>query len=183
MPQPGARRPGTVTAAVWITWVSCLLTVLLLGLLVMVLLLDRSALVTELQKNPSIADAGYSTDQLIGSLWVVAAIGIFWSVAAIALGVLAFQGLRAGQVGLVVSAGMAGLFGIATVVVPLLAVATVVLLLVGPSNRWFADRRTSGQYPGGPYPGNPPPGGTPSGGAGPPGGSGSSGDSGRPPVW
>ncbi len=155
LPQPAGRRPGTVTAAVWLTWVSCLLTLLVLGLLVLFLLVDRDTLVSELERNPSIANAGYSTDQLVGSLWVVAAIGIFWALAAIALGALALHGSRAGQVGLLVSAGMAGLVGIATIVVPLLAVTTVVLLLVGPSNRWFAGRS----------------------------GSGASDDSGRPPVW
>jgi hypothetical protein len=184
MPQQGARRPASVTAAVWLTWASCLVTLLLLSLLVLVLLVDRTALVTELQKNPSIADAGYSTDRLVSSLWVVAAIGIFWSLAAIALGVLAFQGFRAGQVGLLVSAGMAALLGIATIVVPVLAVTTVVLLLVGPSNAWFASRRTAGpSRPSGPSgPSGPSAGGTPAGSAGP-GGSGSPGDSGRPPVW
>lgn len=174
-PRAGARRPGSVTAAAWITWISCAVTTLLLVLLVVLLLVERVQLVTELRRNPNIADAGYTTDQLVAALWVVAAIGIFWALAAGALAVLAFQGYRAGQVGLVVSAAMAGIIGIATLVVPVLALATVVLLLLGPSNRWFATRRTPGPPPNGPPPNGPP--GWPPGNAGPPD------DSGRPPVW
>jgi hypothetical protein len=188
-PPTGVRRPGSVTTAVWITWVCCAVTTLLMVLLVVLLLAERDQLLTELRRNPSIADTGYSSDQLVASLWVVAAVGIFWSLAASALAALAFQGFRSGQVGVLVSAVMAGLIGIATLVVPVLALATVVLLLLSPSNRWFATRRTGGSPGGSPPGGFGGPGGSggfgsPSGFAGPGGSSGSgSDDSGRPPVW
>jgi hypothetical protein len=184
--QQSRRRPGSVTAAVWITWVSCALTVLLLALVVLVLLVQRDQLVTELRKNPTVASAGYTADQLVASLWVVAAVGIFWSLAAMALGVLAFQGMRAGQVGLLLSAVMAGVFGIATVVVPVVAATTVVLLLVGSSNQWFAPAGEGGppqQPPGGQPPAGQPPAGQPPGGQ-PPGGQPPAGQPpGNPPVW
>jgi hypothetical protein len=165
------RRPSSVTAAVCIAWVFCALTVLLLALLVLFLLADQAQLLSELQKNPRIRAAGYTNAQLVSSLWVVSAVGIFWSLAAIALGVLAVRGVRAGQVGLVVSSAVAGVLGLATVVVPVVAFTTMALLLVGSSNRWYAAqaaRGRDGSPPGPPeQPGPPDP----------------PDASGRPPVW
>jgi hypothetical protein len=172
------RRPPSVTAAVCIAWVSCALTVLLLALLVLFLLADQAQLVSELQKNPRIEAAGYTNAQLVGSLWVVAAVGIFWAVAAIALGVLAFRGVRAGQVGLAVSSAAAGVLAIATVVVPVVAFTTMALLVVGSSNRWYAAQAASRQGAPPPPPDAPPP-----GSSGPPDPPQPPDGSGRPPVW
>lgn len=153
---PPAPRPAQVTAAVWLTWVSSALVLLLMATLVVYLLTARSVVLTPLQRNPRIASLGYSADELTGALWVLVVLVAFWAVAAAAFAVLAYCRLRAGQVGVVVCAVLAGVVGITTVVAPVLALVTVVLLVRRDANRWF-DRR-SGSYGGPPQqPPQPPP--------------------------
>ena len=168
-------RPGAVTAAAVLTWVFAGLTTMVFSLLVLSLLVQQDAIVEGLQRDRSIADLGLTRTQLVGSMWVLAAVGIFWSLSAITLAVLAFRRVNAARVLLAVSAAVSGLVGILAVPVgwvhALAAFATVVLLLVGPSHRWFLRRPPTGAY-GGPFPGQhggqhggqygaPPPGWTP----------------------
>jgi hypothetical protein len=88
---------------------------------------------------------------------VLAAVGIFWSRSAITLAVLAFRRVNAARVLLAVSAAVSGVLGILAVPVGWLhavaAFATVVLLLVGPSHRWFVRRPPPVGPFGGPFPG------------------------------
>ncbi|MEP7089001.1 MAG: hypothetical protein ABI776_02745 [Nocardioidaceae bacterium] len=144
-----SRRPVAVTVAVLLTWVSCALAVLLGALLVVVLLTQRTELLDAVAKDPDIAAAGYTSEQILGGLWVFAAMAMFWALSAAALAVLALRRVRAGQLGLVVSAGLAAVVGLLTIIVPVAAIATVVLLLRGSSNRWFmeAGRQPSNQPP------------------------------------
>ncbi len=151
---PPQIRPAAVTAAVWLTWVSSALVLLLMATLVVYLLTDRSVLLAPLQRNPRIASLGYTSDELTGALWVLTVLVTFWAVAAAAFAVLAYCRLRTGQVGVVACAVLAGIVGITTVVAPVLAVVTVVLLVRRDANRWF-DRRSGaaggpGQQPPGP---------------------------------
>ena len=80
--------------------------------------------------------------------------GIFWSVSAMALAVLAFRRVQLGRIGLVVSALFAAV--LATVAVPFgwlhaaAAIATVVLLLLGSTGRWYAAGSSQHRGPGGP---------------------------------
>jgi hypothetical protein len=161
----GDRRPAAVTAAVWITWVFAGVTTLLLAVVALALLVGEGELLTALQRNPEIAGKGYASGDLAAALWLIVAFGIFWSLAAMALAVLAFHRVRAGQLGLLVSAVLAGVLGVATFVVPVAAVVTVVLLLRAESSRWFAGRGSTG--PPSPAPDAPP----------------SGRQSGKPPVW
>jgi hypothetical protein len=146
-PQPGhptdlrSRRPVTVTVAAWLTWAFSAITALFLLLLVVVLLADQERLVQALQDNPQIAAYGYSNRDLLGGMWVITAVGLFWCLAATALAVLAFRRVNLGRIGLVVSAVLAGILGVATLVGLLHAMAafaTVALLFSGGSNRWYA---------------------------------------------
>jgi hypothetical protein len=164
----GDRRPPAVTTAAAITCVFAGVTTLLLAVLALALLVQQGELLSALQKNPEIAGKGYASGDLAAALWLIVAFGIFWSLAAIALAVLAFHRVRAGQLGLLVSAVLAGVLGVATFVVPVAAVVTVVLLLRGETNRWFAGHGTTdavspGRAPSSDRPPAPP--------------------SGKPPVW
>jgi hypothetical protein len=161
-------RPAAVTAAAWLTWVFSGLTVLVLMLLVLTLLTQQEQLVSELQKNPDVAAQGYTSDEILRALWVLSAVGIFWSLAAMALAGLAFHRARAGRVGLVVSAAAAGVLGVVSIVgIPqgIAALATVGLLLRGSANRWYAGARPPGAPPQDRPPQQPPR------------------DPGKPPVW
>ena len=149
-----SRRPTAVTAAALLTWVFAGIGALFFVLLVLTLLIDRNQIVTAIEQNPRLAGAGLSTRQIIGTLWVMAAMGIFWSVSAMALAVLAFRRVQLGRIGLVVSALFAAV--LATVAVPFgwlhaaAAIATVVLLLLGSTGRWYAAGSSQHRGPGGP---------------------------------
>ena len=149
-----SRRPTAVTAAALLTWVFAGIGALFFALLVLTLLIDRNQIVTAIEQNPRLAGAGLSTRQIIGTLWVMAAMGIFWSVSAMALAVLAFRRVQLGRIGLVVSALFAAV--LATVAVPFgwlhaaAAIATVVLLLLGSTGRWYAAGSSQHRGPGGP---------------------------------
>ena len=133
-------RPPAVTIAVILTWVFSALTALLLLGVAVVLVAAPDTLVDAFQRDPRIAARSFPRDQVLAGVWLVVAGGLFWCLAAIALGVLAFRGVRAGQVGVIVSAAFSALFGY-TLVLPLLAgAATVVLLLRPESRRFFAGR-------------------------------------------
>jgi hypothetical protein len=91
---------------------------------------------------------------------VFSAVAIFWCLAAIALAALAFRRVNAGRVGLVVSAAVAGLVGVLTLVGLVHAVAAftvLVLLYVGGANQWYADDPPPRPQPPAPTPGDKPP--------------------------
>ncbi len=175
-PPAGSRRPVQVTSAAWLTWVACSLAALMFLLLAVTLTANAGSLVDELQRNPRVSAAGLSEQDIIGALWVGAAVGLFWSLAAIALAVLAFRRVASARIALIVSAGLSVPVGLVAVPVGWLnaaaAVATMVLLLRGDVHRWYAGRDRAPHHPTGrpTHPpaqhGPPPP---------PPGGS--------PPVW
>lgn len=180
-PHPiGRRRPPPVTAAVWLTWASSAGVLLFVATLVLYLLVDRAPLISVLQRSPRVADLGYTADQLTGALWVIAVLVTVWALAAAAFAALAFIGLRAGQIGVLVCAVLGGVVAAGTFVAPVVALVTVVLLVRRDANRFF-DRRSGS--PGGPPwqppdPPDPPPPPPPSSAAPteqpPPG---------KPPVW
>ncbi len=173
-PQP--LRPAPVTAAVWLTWISSAVVLLFVATLVLYLLVDRAPLISVLQRNPNVADLGYSADQLTGAMWVLAVLLTVWAGAAAAFAALAFAGLRAGQIGVLVCAVLAGVVGVGTVVAPVVAVVTVWLLVRRDANRWFDRSRGSSAGPPWQPPGPPD---LPSGPPAPPSGT----SSGKPPVW
>ena len=161
-PRPG--RPVSVTVAAWLTWGFSALTLMFFGLVVITLVAQQSALVEELKSNPEVTARGYSTQQLLGFLWAMSAVGIVWSLAAIALAVLAFRRVNIGRIGLVVSAAVSGILGLLTLVGIVHAVAaftTIGLLFAGGANRWYAEggsQRSGGSDdPFGPSSSPPPP--------------------------
>ncbi|MDX6301250.1 MAG: hypothetical protein QOF53_2464 [Nocardioidaceae bacterium] len=163
-----ARRPAAVTAAAWLTWVFGGITAVVFGLLVLSLLVERGRLLEQLQRNPGLADQGLTSQQWLAILWVAGAVGIFWSLAAMALAVLAYNRVRAGQVGLVVSAALSAVLCTVSLVgllSGLAGFATVVLLLGRGANRWFTrEAPPEPRYDARPERQQPPP-------------------SGKPPVW
>ena len=112
-----------------------------------------------LESDPATADQQVPMADLLAALWVVSAISIVWSLAAITLAVLAFRRQRWARIVLTVSAVVTALAGLGGAVagqspVPLVltvaGTATAVLLFTGAANRWYAAR---GPVPGGPGPG------------------------------
>ena len=175
------RRPLTVSIAAWLTWVFSAITLLFLLLLVVTLMADQDRLLEALQDNPQVAANGYSGQELLGFMWVIAAVGVFWCLSAIALAVLAYRRVNVARIALVVSAVFAGVLGVATLVGlfhAIAAFASVVLLFAGGANQWFAGEEPPGRWPGPPPTEAPSPGPTP----GPAPGQGP-GPKDKPPVW
>jgi hypothetical protein len=141
-----SRRPVTVTVACWLTWGFTAVTALFLLLVVLVLVADPDQLLEALQANPQVAANGYTSRELLGSLWVIAALGLFWCLSAVVLAVLAYRRVNLGRIGLIVSAVPAGLLLVVSLVGLVHAVAafaTVALLLSGSANRWYAAHEPS----------------------------------------
>jgi hypothetical protein len=111
---------------------------------VLVMLAARSEFLEALQRDPTIAARGWSSREILGGLWVISAVAIVWSLAAMALAVLAFRRVNAGRIGLVVSAALSGAVGVCLLVVgwphAVAAFTTVGLLLSGRASRWYAHR-------------------------------------------
>jgi hypothetical protein len=138
----GRARPTPVTVAAWLTWVFSGLVAVFFMLGVLTILADHEALVGAMQRNARVAEQGLSARELLGFLWITCAVGIFWSLAAMSLAVLAYRRLEVGRLVLTVSAAVAGLVGLAAVPVgwvPAAAAITCVVLLNRRSVRaWFA---------------------------------------------
>src|SRR5687768_8843221 len=58
----GDRRPGTVTAAAWITMVFSAITALLFGLTGLALVVARDQVIAEMEKVPEFQDANIDAD-------------------------------------------------------------------------------------------------------------------------
>jgi hypothetical protein len=145
---PVSRRPPTVTVAAWLTWVFSALTVFGSALVVLVILAARTELLAALQRDPTIAGLNLTSRQILGVLWVFSAVAIFWSLAAIALAVLAYRRVNAGRIGLVVSAAVSGALCVSLIGVgwphAVAAFTTLGLLVGGSANRWYARRDAPG---------------------------------------
>jgi hypothetical protein len=150
-------RPTPVTVAAWLTWVFSGLVAVFFMLGVLTILADHQALVGAMQRNARVAEQGFSARELLGFLWITCAVGIFWSLAAMSLAVLAYRRLEIGRILLTISAAAAGLVGLAAVPVGWLpaaaAITCVVLLNRSAVRAWFAGqdvRPRPAQGPGGP---------------------------------
>lgn len=158
-PGQDLRRPLTVTVAAWLTWVFAGLAVLFFTLLLVTVLADRTRMLDVLRGNSRVAESGLSIQQILGTLWVMGAVGLFWSLSAVVLAVLAFRRVNAARLVLAVSAGLCAV--LALLAVPFgwpnaaAAVATVVLLFRRDSNRWYA-RAPGPDLPRAPDPPDPP---------------------------
>lgn len=160
----GDARPGTVTAAGWITIVLGVLGTLGYLALAAAFFLGKDFMVETFQEDPQfdeIASAGFTVDAfvtLLGFLMLGVAI---WSAANVVLGILVLKRSNVARILLIVSCALTALLSLFAVIgggigvislVP--AVAVIVLLFVGGAKEWFARQGQAsygGAYPGAPY--------------------------------
>lgn len=146
---PPPRRPGAVTAAAVITWVTTGLVSLLLAISAIAMLASPDLMMDEaLKANPSLADSDLTVDALQVTVVVVAAIGIAWSIAASAFAaVLVLRRREWARLSLLISTGAAGMLCLSATVlaasvpmlVPLVACAVTFWLLLRRDVRaWMA---------------------------------------------
>jgi hypothetical protein len=143
------ERPGTVTAAAWITWIFSGLTALLYGFLVLAMLVAKDEVLDEI--NRALAEQGgagdFDAEDAFGVVVVVLIVFAAWCVIACILAVMAMRRSNVGRILLVVSAVVAGgisLIGIQSVISGLWLVAcvgVVILLFTGGAGDWYAGRR------------------------------------------
>ncbi len=143
-PQPsGERRPGTVTAAAWITMVLSAIVAALFGFTALALLVARDQVIAEMEKVPEFRDANIDADAAVGVLVAVMLGLVVWALIAIVLGILVLRRSNVARILLVISASVTALVSLLAVgsgvsAVPLIgAVATVVLLFTGGAGPWF----------------------------------------------
>jgi hypothetical protein len=155
-PGDGDKRPASVTTAAWITWALSVLTLLGLVIIAVVVVAARGQFLDLLRQDPTFQQMNVPAEQVIAALWVMGAIAVFWSVAAMVLAWFAYRRANWARITLVVSAVISGLLSLAAFPVGLLntvgSLAVVVLLFVGGANEWYARRAAAGQGFPGPFP-------------------------------
>ena len=153
----GDRRPGTVTAAAWMTIVFSAISALIFGITGMALLVARDQVITEMERVPEFQDANIDADAAVGVLAAVMVGLVVWSLIAIVLAVLVLRRSSVARILLVISCAAVAVLSLLSVasgatIVPLVAaIATVVLLFTGGAPDWFKRvPAPAGGYPGGP---------------------------------
>ncbi len=147
----GDRRPGTVTAAAWITIVFSAITAVLFGITGLALLVARDQVIAEMENVPEFRDANIDADAAVGVLVAIMAGLVIWAIIAIVLAVLVLRRSNVSRILLVISCAVTAVFSLLSItsvvsIVPLLAaVAVIVLLFTGGAGDWF--KRLSGGYP------------------------------------
>lgn len=165
VPAPGAR-PGRLTTAAVITWISAgLMLFLFVLLLIGGLAVPQGELDKALRDELDGQELPFSMDALRQGLIITGLIGTAWCAAACVFAGMMLQRQNAARILLAVSAGATILLSIVaiTAIVPLLfagaAVAVLVLLFNSEVNAWFRGEAPAGPMPpyGQPYPPQQPP--------------------------
>ncbi|MCK9822037.1 hypothetical protein NOCD_00885 [Nocardioides cavernae] len=155
----GDKRPGTVTAAAWITIVFSAITAVLFALGGLGLLVARDDVIAEMERVPEFQDANIDAESAVGVLVVVLLGVVIWCLVAAILAVFVLRRSNVARILLVISAAVAAVFALIGItsgisLVPLVAcLATIVMLFVGGAGDWFKRVPDLGGYPG--YPGDP----------------------------
>lgn len=153
-------RPGTVTAAGWITVVLGVLGVIGWLLFALVLVLARDVIVREMEMDAAFQDLGFSGDSVMGFLVAGLLLFVVWSAINVLLGVFVLRRSNVARILLVISCAGTALLSLALIasgasaVSLIVAIAVIVLLFVGGAGDWFAPR-TPSAYGGPPHGGAP----------------------------
>ena len=142
-------RPGTVTAAAWITLVMAGLTGGLFGFITVGMLVAKDDVVTEMDK--AFAEQGvtgdFSAEDAYGFFVFALVVLTLWCIIACVLAVFAMRGSNVSRILLVISSVVAALLSLVAIgsvisAVWLLAcIAVIVLLFTGGAGEWYQRRR------------------------------------------
>lgn len=147
-PQAGpGRRPDALVWACVLTWAFSALALVVIVASVVLLASDADLVLDELRRQNPDLDLS-DTERLVATTYVTASLAGVWSLAAIALAVLAHRGVGWSRVALLVSAAaaavaclVAAISSVVTVVPGIVCVITVGLLNRPDVKAWFAARR------------------------------------------
>jgi len=130
-----AKRPAALIAACVIVWVSCVLVSGFMLLMSLVMAVARDEFFDEIERQqPGFDMKGMSQAELATGTFVLTAVVVLWSIAAIVLAVLAVRGLPRARVALAVSTGATSLVLLGAT---LLSPALVVLLAASLVTLWL----------------------------------------------
>lgn len=173
----GDSRPGTVTAAGWITIVMSGLSAALFGIIGLLFLVARDQIVAEMEKVPEFQDANIEPDSVVGVMVAFMLMVVIWALISLVLGVFVLRRSNVARILLTISSAVVALGSLLSIASGLSAVwliaaiAVIVLLFVGGAGDWFkgtpghpgsgAGAHQGGygygdQQPGSPYGGTPP---------------------------
>lgn len=142
-PANADKRPGTVTAAAWITIVLSSLTAALFAFSGLALLVARDQVIAEMERVPEFSEAGIDADAAVGVLVAFMVGLVIWCVIAIVLAVFVLRRSNVARILLVISSAVTALGALISVAsgLPILhligAAATIVLLFTGGAGDWF----------------------------------------------
>ena len=142
-------RPGTVTAAAWITLIMSGLTGALFGFITLGMLVAKDDVVTEMDK--AFAEQGvtgdFSAEDAYGFFLFALVVLTLWCIIACVLAVFAMRGSNVSRILLVISSVVAGLLSLVaigsviTAVWLLACIAVVILFFTGGAGEWYQRRR------------------------------------------
>ncbi len=166
----GDSRPGTVTAAGWITIVLSGLSAALFGIVGLLFLVARDSIVAELERVPEFEQADLDPDSVVGVMVAFMLVLVIWAVISLVLGIFVLRRSNVARILLVMSAAVVAVGSLLSItsglsVVWLIgAIAVIAMLFVGGAGDWFGRRSGPGaggyqgygsgygeQQPGSPY--------------------------------
>ena len=148
----GDSRPGTVTAAGWITIVLSGLSAALFAIGALLFLVARDSIVDEMERVPEFEQANIDPDSVVGVMVAFMLILLIWAVISMVLGIFVLRRSNVARILLVISSVVTALgslllitSGISAVWL-IAAIAVIVMLFIGGAGDWF--KRTQ-SHPGG----------------------------------
>lgn len=137
------RRPGTVTAAAWITIVLSAIVAAVFGFATLALIVARDQVITEMERVPEFQDANIDADAAVGVLVAVMLGFLVWSLIAVVLAVFVLKRSNVARILLVISCSVTALLSLLSItsvisaVWLIAAVAVIVMLFAGGASAWF----------------------------------------------
>ena len=149
----GDSRPGTVTAAGWITIVLSGLSAALFGIVALLFLVARDSIVDEMERVPEFEQANLDPDSVVGVMVAFMLVLVIWAVISLVLGIFVLRRSNVARILLVISSAVVAIGSLLSITSGLSAVwligavAVIVMLFLGGAGDWFG--RTSGPGAGG----------------------------------
>lgn len=152
-PTGGGARPGTVTAAGWITIVLSGLSAALFAIVALLFLVARDSIVAELERVEGFEQADLDPDSVVGVMVAFMLVLVIWAVISMVLGIFVLRRSNVARILLVISAAVVAVGSLLSITSGLSAVwligaiAVITMLFVGGAGDWF---NGTPSHPGGP---------------------------------
>ncbi len=146
------KRPGTVTAAAVITWISAGGVLLLMLLVALVLSTSSERFFDEFDKAAQDSELTLTHSDILAVGWGAVVISVIWCVSAIVLAFFAARRSQGARIALVISSVMVSLLSLLLIlsifsaVTLILGVVVTILLFTGGANPWYSRKPATSGY-------------------------------------